>query len=69
MVERDVREQHDLRIENVGGVKAAAEACFDDRDVELLLGELGQRGRGQRLELRRADCLGVRANAGDRPLE
>ena len=67
VVERDVRQHDDRGGEHVRRVVAPAEACLDDRDVDLLARELGERRRGQHLELRRA--LGVRPDARDRHLE
>ena len=59
----------DTRVEHVRRVEPAAEPRFDDRDVDAARGEVGERRRGQHLELRRPDRLGVGAHAGDRPLE
>ena len=60
----DVREQHDPRAQDVGGVVTAAEPCLDDGGVDPGLGERGERGGRDRLELRRperAPRLGARA--------
>ena len=50
----DVREDDDRRAEDVRRVQPSAEPGLDDRRVDALLRELGERGRGQRLELGRA---------------
>ena len=54
---------------DVRRVEPAAEARLDDRDVDAARGELGERGRGEHLELRRADRLGVRPDPLERALE
>ena len=59
VLEPHVRQQHDVRVEHVRRVEPAAEACFDDRDVDAARGEVGERRRGQHLELGRAERLGV----------
>ena len=69
VLEPDVRQQHDARVEDVRRVEPAAEPGFDDGDVDAALGEVGERRGGQHLELRRADRFGVGAHAGDRALE
>ena len=51
MLEPDVGEHDDLGAEHVGRVPAPAEARLDDRDLDLAPRELGERGRGQQLEL------------------
>ena len=61
MLEGDVREDDDARVEDVGRVVPPAEAGLDDGDVDLGGRELGERGGGQRLELGRADRLGRRS--------
>ena len=61
VLEPDVGEHHDRRAEHVGGVVAAAEAGLDDRDLDALARELGERGGGQQLELRDAVALLERA--------
>ncbi len=53
--------------EDVRRVVAAAEPCLDDRDVDLSRRELGERGGGEHLELRRPRR--VRADPGERRLE
>ena len=55
--------------EHVRRVEPPAEAGLDDGGVDAAVGELRERGRGQRLELGRAEPLGRRADAGDRALE
>ena len=67
MLQRDIRQQHDTRLEHVRRVVTAAQTRFDNRDVHLLCAELGQRGRGHNLELGRA--FGVRAHTLDRTVE
>ena len=69
VLEPDVRQQDDRRVEDVRRVEPAAEPGLDDGCVDAARGEVGERGRGQRLELRRADRLGRRADARDRALE
>ena len=49
--------------EHVGRVPAPAEARLDHRDLDLAARELGERGRGQQLEL--GDALA----AGERPVD
>ena len=63
MLEADVGEHDDLGAEHVGGVPAPAEARLDHGDLDLAAGELGERGRGQQLEL--GDALAVR----ERPVD
>ena len=58
MVERDVRQHDHLRVEDIGRVEPPAQARLHDRDVHLRRRELGERGRGEDLELRRAQPLG-----------
>ena len=67
MLERDVREHDDPRVEHVRRVVAPAEPRLDHGDVDLARRELGERGGGQHLELRRA--VGVRPDARERALE
>ena len=66
VLEPDVREQDDARADDVRCVVPAAEPGLDDRDVDACLGERVEGGGGDRLELRRADALGRRANARER---
>ena len=66
VLEPDVRQEDDRRVDDVRRVEPAAEAGFDRGHVDALRGELGQRRRRQRLELRRADALGGRAGRGRR---
>ena len=54
VLERDVRQHDDPRVEDVRRVEPAAEPGLDDGDVDLARGELGERGGGEHLELRRA---------------
>jgi hypothetical protein len=69
VLERDVREQDDLGLDDVGCVEPSPQPGLDDGDVDLSVAELRQRGGGQRLELRRAELLRGRANPRDGPLE
>ena len=69
VLERDVREQDDLGVDDVRRVEPASEAGFDDRCVDVPLGEVEQRRRGQRLELGCVELLRGVANARDGPLE
>ena len=55
--------------EDVRRVEPPAEPRLDDRRVDALLGELGERGRGQRLELRRAERARPPAGRARPPLE
>ena len=66
VLEPDVRQQDDARADDVRGVVPAAEPCLDDGDVDACLGERVEGGGGDRLELRRTDALGCRANARQR---
>ena len=54
VLEADVREHDDARVEHVGGVPAPAEAGLDHGDLDLAARELVERRRGQQLELRHA---------------
>jgi len=65
VVERDVGQGNDLRLEDVGRIQSAAQAGLHHRDLDSGRGELGERGGGQHLELRRPEPLG----GGPRPLE
>ena len=69
VLEGDVRQQDDRRVDDVRRVEASAQPRLDDRHVHAGLGELGERGRGQRLELGRAELLRGLANPRDGPLE
>ena len=69
MLEADVREQHDGRVEHIGGVEPAPEPCLDSRDLDTPLGEVEERRGGENLELRGADGERVPAHAPDRALE
>ena len=60
--ERHVREQDDRRVDDVGRVEPAAEPGLDRGDLDALCRELRERGRRQRLELRRPDLLRGRPN-------
>ena len=53
VLEADVRQQDDARVDDVRRVEPAAESGLDDGGVDTALGEVRERGRGQRLELRR----------------
>ena len=48
MIERDVGDDGEDRVDDVGGVETASEAYFEDGDVEVLLGEVeeGEGGEG-----------------------
>ena len=50
MVERDRRDDRDLRVGDVGGVPGAAHPDLDDGHVDRGVGERGERHRGQHLE-------------------
>ena len=69
MLEADVREQDDGRVDDVRRVETSAEPGLDDGRVDLALGEVRERSRGERLELRRADGLGGCAHTRDRAFE
>ena len=77
VLEPDVGEHGDARVEHVGGVPAPAQARLDDRDLDLAARELVERGGGQQLELRHAlaareravDLRGGRRGALDRGAE
>ena len=69
VLERDVRELDDRRIDDVGGVEASPKSSLDDGHVHPSLGELGQRGRRQDLELRGSKRFRGTANPRDGPLE
>ena len=57
VLEGDVREQDDRRVDDVRRVEPPAEPGLDDGHVDAALGELGERRGGQRLELGRSDVL------------
>ena len=63
VLEPDVGEHRDRRVEHVGRVVAPAEARLHHRDLDPALGELGERRGGQQLELRHA--LAARQRAVD----
>ena len=69
VLEADVRQQDDGRVEDVRRVEAAAEPGLDDGGVDFALGEVCERGGRERLELRRGDGLRGGAHARDRSLE
>ena len=69
MLEPDVREQDDARLQDVRRVVASAEARFDDCDVHLSRGEERERGSGHDLELGGVEPFRGRANTRDRVLE
>lgn len=50
MVERDVGDDGDQRVDDVGGVEASAKADLEDGNINGLLGEVEERERGQCLE-------------------
>ena len=58
-----------MRAEDVRRVEPAAEPRLDDGDVDVALRELRERGRAERLELRRLLRLGLGPDAPDRRLE
>ena len=57
MVQTYRRDDHDRRVDDVGGIPASAHTDLDDRNVNRCVGERGERHRGDDLELthRRAD--------------
>ena len=69
MLERDVREHDDARLEHVRRVVAPAETRLDDGDVDPGLRKRREGRRRQNLELRRSDPLGRAADSGDGALE
>jgi hypothetical protein len=54
MVERDVGDNRDERVEHVGPIELAANADLDDGEIDLFLGEIHERDRQQRLVVRGA---------------
>ena len=64
MLEPDVGEHGDARVDDVGGVVAAAEPGLEHRHVDAGRLELAERGGRQQLELRH-DVAGRRARAVD----
>ena len=66
VLEPHVRQQDDPRAQHVRRVVAAAETRLHDGDVDLRIGERGQRRGRDRLELRRPDPLGGRPDAPQR---
>src|ERR1017187_6796949 len=50
VVERDVGQDGEQRIDDVGGVEPAAHTHFQDGDLHVALGEVEESQRGQRLE-------------------
>ena len=69
MLERDVREQHDPRVDHVGRVEAAPEAGLHGRRLDAPRCEVGERGGGQHLELRRSELLRCGPDTSHRALE
>ena len=69
VVQPDVREQDDRCVEHVRRVVASTEPRLDDRSVDVVRREHGERRSGQHLELRRADRDRGLAYAADRSLE
>ena len=69
VLQRHVREQNDLSVDDVGRIEPPAETRLDDGHVHSLLRELEQGSRGQDLELRRPELLRGTANPRDGPLE
>ncbi len=51
VVERDVGDDAELGRDDVGGVEAAAEAYFEDGDVDLLFGEVEEGDGGEGLKI------------------
>ncbi len=49
VVKRNIGDDGDERIDDVGSIEAAAHAHFENRDVDFVLGEMeeGQRGEGR----------------------
>ena len=66
MLEADVGEQDDARVDHVRRVVAAPEPGLDDRRLDAPRGELGECSGRDRLELRRTDRLGVGPDALER---
>ncbi len=69
VLEPDVREHDHRRAEDVRRVQPPAEPRLDHGRVDPLLGEVRERGGGQRLELRRTDPLRRGPDARDRAFE
>ena len=69
VLEPDVREQDDPRLEDVRRVEAAAEPGLDHRDVDLGIREGGERRGGHDLELGSTELLRSYSNARHRVLE
>ena len=69
VVEPDVREEDDACAQDVRRVEAAAEPGFDDGNVDLRVGEGGERGGGHDLELRGVEPLRRRPDSRDGLLE
>ena len=69
VLERDVRELDDRRVDNVRDVEASPKPSLDDGHVHPSFGELGQGGRRQDLELRGSERFRGTANPRDGPLE
>src|SRR6478752_3016601 len=66
VLEPDVGEKNDARVDYVGRVVAPTEPGLDDRNVDMGIGERREGGGADRLELGRVDTLCRRANAGER---
>ena len=72
VVDADRRDDRDGRVDDVGGVPAAAEPDLDHRDVDGRVGERGERHRGDDLELahpRAAGRLGLLVDDLDERLD
>jgi hypothetical protein len=69
VLQRNVREQDDLGVDDVRRVEPPPKPRFDDCDVHPLLGELEERSGGENLELCRPELLRGTANPRDGPLE
>ena len=55
MVDTDVRDDRDARVDDIRRVPRASQADLDDRDIDRLVGKPPERGRGHDLEVRRID--------------
>jgi len=69
VLERDVRQEDDARVDHIRRVETAAEARLDHRRLNAACLEVGEGGGRERLELGRANLFGCRADARERALE
>jgi len=69
VLERDVRQHLHRRAQDVGRVVATAEAGLDRRRLDSGIGELGHGSRGQCLELRGSERLGLGSDPGKHSLD